>query len=100
MKFVLGVAIGAAVSWFYTSAGVRGQFGPHFSGASGYLQHWTKVAASLTRSGAQRASELIDAAPLPDSIKEGASDAAFNAWAAADVLTGDEAQAESAEPSH
>jgi len=44
------------------------------------------TAAVPAAAGAQRVAEAIDSAPLPDQVKDTASGAAFNVWAAADNL--------------
>ena len=67
------------------------------SAAPDLLQQARRAAASAAAERVQRASELIDAAPIPDPVKGPASDAAFNVWAAADQLGHSAEQASSSE---
>jgi len=80
MKFVSGVFVGALLMWLYGSNRARLTRAPDF------LQQVGQVAASGASSGAQWASEVIQAAPIPAGVKNTANDVAFNAWATAESL--------------
>ena len=86
MKIVMGVIVGALGVWLYRSERVRKEVGDRFSGAPESLQHVQQSAASATANAAQRVSEVIDSAPVPEQVKGSVSGAAFNVWAAADNL--------------
>ena len=86
MKMLFGALVGALAAWLYSSERSRELAHQGVSAAPEALQQVRRAVASAAAGGAQRASEAIDAAPIPDSVKGPASGAAFNAWAAADQL--------------
>ena len=86
MNVLFGVLVGLLAGWVYYSERVRSFAQQRLSAAPETLQQAGREAASAAAAGAQRASEAIDATPLPDPVKGPATEAAFNVWAAADEL--------------
>ncbi|MBV9322956.1 MAG: hypothetical protein JO352_04090 [Chloroflexi bacterium] len=84
MKFVLGIIVGVAGLWLYRSDRARNEARRRLESAPERLQQLRPAAAAGISRGAQRLSEMIDAAPVPDRVKSAAGDAAFNTWAAAE----------------
>ncbi len=87
------MALGALAAWLYSSERTRNELRQRLSETPESLQQLRQTAASAAASGAQRASEAIESAPVPDQVKDTASGAAFNVWAAADKLGQPEADA-------
>ena len=86
MEMLFGILVGVLGAWVYRSRRARELAQRGISGGPGAIQQATRTVASTAAMGAQRASEAIDAAPLPETVKAPASEAAFNLWAAADHL--------------
>jgi len=68
MKFILGVVAGAIGYWLYTS---RGRQSP--TSTPEFLQHASQSVTSVVTAGAQRTVDAIDGAPLPQQVKDVAS---------------------------
>jgi hypothetical protein len=86
MKILFGALVGVLAAWVYSSERARELARQRLAAAPERLQHVQRLAASAAADSAQRASEALDAAPLPDQVKGAASEVAFNAWAVADQL--------------
>ena len=86
MKVLIGVIVGLMAAWIYSSERARKELQQRFSEAPRVLEQLQHTGASLASTGAQRVAEAIDSAPLPEQVKDTASGAAFNVWAAADNL--------------
>lgn len=84
VKMLMGMIVGALAAWLYTSERARNEVQRRLSVAPESVSQLQQTAASVAASGAQRVAEAIDSAPLPDRVKDTASGAAFNVWAAAD----------------
>ncbi len=89
MKFVVGVVVGVGLMWLYRSDRARDEARRRLEAAPDWLHQAARTAASTAVTGAQRVSEAVDSAPLPPIVKNTASDAAFNVWAAGEPLTQD-----------
>src|SRR5689334_21356964 len=109
MQLLLGLILGAFGVALYQSERARAEFerrlgqSPEALAQSALAQ--TRRVAGLTHSlagatseGAQRVSEAIDAAPLPDALKKPASDTAFNVWSTAESHRESADQHDVAEP--
>ena len=83
MRFLMGVGVGAAVMWLTQTERGRQWLAEFSEGSAPWLAHVQRTAAEGVSAGAQRVSETIDSAPLPDTLKSTATDAAFGAWSAA-----------------
>jgi hypothetical protein len=86
MKLLIGMVLGGLTVWLYMSERGRSELRRRFATAPESVEHLRHTLASATAAGAQRISEAIDSAPLADPVKDTASEAAFNVWAAADKL--------------
>ncbi|MCA1644504.1 MAG: hypothetical protein LC797_03220 [Chloroflexi bacterium] len=86
MKMLMGVVLGALAAWLYGSERARQEVRWRFATTPETLQQVKQTVTSVAATGAQRLAEAIDSAPLPEQVKDTASDAAFNVWAAADNL--------------
>jgi hypothetical protein len=86
MQLLLGMILGGLAAWLYSSNHARDLVRQQVASAPVSLQQLRQTAAAFTATGAQRAAEVIDAAPVSERVKETASGAAFNVWAAADKL--------------
>ncbi len=86
VKLLIGVVLGALAAWLYGSERARKEVRQRIAAAPESLQQVKQTAASVAATGAQRVAEAIDSAPLPEQVKDTASGAAFNVWAAADNL--------------
>ncbi|MBV9578028.1 MAG: hypothetical protein JO057_05500 [Chloroflexi bacterium] len=83
MRFLMGVCVGASVLWLTQTERGRQWLAEVRQGKAPWLAQVQQTAAERVSASAQRISETIDSAPLPDTLKNTASDAAFNAWSAA-----------------
>jgi hypothetical protein len=83
---LIGVVLGVLTAWLYRSERARTEVRRRIAAAPESLQQVKQSAASMAATGAQRVAETIDSAPLPEQVKDTASGAAFNVWAAADNL--------------
>jgi hypothetical protein len=103
VKFLFGLIVGAVGVALYQSEAARAEFERRFGQSpdalvqSGLAQArrvgpLSQSVVGAASQGAQRVSEAIDAAPLPDAVKKPASEAAFNVWSTT------ESQRESADP--
>ena len=97
MKFVAGLMVGAALMWLYRSERGRNALQP-LGTAPAWFRQAGQVAASGASSGAQRVSEMIDAAPIPDPVKNTAGNVAFNAWATAESIAEPRARRDDVRP--
>lgn len=86
MQLLIGIILGAAAAWLYSSDRARARAQERLSTVPDTFGQMRQAVASAAAEGAQRVSEAIDSAPLPDPVKGPASAAAFSAWAAADQL--------------
>ncbi len=86
VKMVMGALLGALAAWLYGSEQARKEIRERIAAAPESLKQVKQTVASVAATGAQRAAEAVDSAPLPEQVKDTASDAAFNVWAAADNL--------------
>jgi hypothetical protein len=87
MKILIGMIVGGLAAWLYSSSRARELIGQGVAAAPDSLQQLRRTAATFTATGAQRAAEVIDSAPVSERVKDTASGAAFNVWAAADQLS-------------
>jgi hypothetical protein len=69
MKLLLGVIAGALGMWLYRSEQVRQRAQQGMSAAPEPLQRAGQTVASAATSSSQRMAGVIDAAPLPESVK-------------------------------
>jgi hypothetical protein len=72
MKLLLGVVAGALGMWLYLSEQVRQRAQQGLSAAPEPLQKAGQTVASAATSSAQRVAGAIEAAPLPDTVKNAA----------------------------
>ena len=94
MKMLIGLTVGLVAAWLYSSKRARQELQQRLSETPTTLQELRHSGASLVATGAQRAAEIIDSAPLSDAVKDAASGAAFNVWVAADTVGQPESSAE------
>ncbi len=95
MQFLLGLIVGALAVALYQSERARAELERRLGQSRETLVQSALVQtrrvgalsqslAGATSEGAQRISEAIDTAPLPDAVKKPASDTAFNVWSTAE----------------
>jgi hypothetical protein len=73
MKLLLGIVAGVVGMWVYRSEQVRQRAQQGLSAAPEPLQKARQTVATAASSSAQRAAGVIDAAPLPEAVKQAAA---------------------------
>ena len=73
MKLLLGIIFGIVGMWLYRSEQVRQRAQQGLAGAPEPLQRAGQTVATAATSSAQRVAGVIDAAPLPNQVKEAAA---------------------------
>jgi hypothetical protein len=73
MRLLLGVAAGVVGMWLYQSERVRQRAQQGLSAAPEPLQKAGQTVATAATSSAQRVAGVIDAAPLPETVKQAAA---------------------------